>query len=141
MTHRGKAAVDDGAFESNPQSGINTPAAGTPLPGTPAAGTPAGSVPGTPMTSTPAGSGDEVGADGELKFKAAKGKKKLTRKEMKAREDRRRARTLAFLSSTIPGAVREPDTESEDETLQGKALRIPSKKKAASSTPQLAGMR
>jgi len=45
------------------------------------------------MTSTPAGSGDEVGPDGEMKFKAAKGKKKLTRKEMKAREDRRRART------------------------------------------------
>lgn len=141
LTHKGKAAVDDGAFESNPQSGINTPAAGTPLPGTPALTTPAGSAPGTPMTSTPAGSGDEVGADGELKFKAAKGKKKLTRKEMKAREDRRRARTLAFLSSTIPGATREPDTESEDETLQGKALRIPSKKKAQTSTPQLAGMR
>jgi elongation factor 3 len=117
------------------------------------------------MTSTPAGSGDEIGADGELKFKAAKGKKKLTRKEMKAREDRRRARTrkshfylrsrsyradtnnhffariVAFLSSTIPGATREPDTESEDETLQGKALRIPSKKKQSASTPQLAGMR
>ncbi|GAA5874427.1 hypothetical protein JCM16303_005850 [Sporobolomyces ruberrimus] len=141
LTHKGKAAVDDGAFESNPQSGINTPAAGTPMPGTPATATPAGSAPGTPMTSTPAGSGDEVGADGELKFKSAKGKRKLTRKEMKAREDRRRARTLAFLSSTIPGATREPDTESEDETLQGKALRIPSKKKTASSTPQLAGMR
>lgn len=135
------------------------------MPGTPATATPAGSAPGTPMTSTPAGSGDEVGADGELKFKSAKGKRKLTRKEMKAREDRRRARTreftpprccvlaymslthsfcphlVAFLSSTIPGATREPDTESEDETLQGKALRIPSKKKTASSTPQLAGMR
>jgi hypothetical protein len=49
--------------------------------------------------------------------------------------------SVAFLSSTIPGATREPDTESEDETLQGKALRIPSKKKASASTPQLAGMR
>lgn len=66
---------------------------------------PESSAPGTPMTSTPAGSGDEVGPDGEMKFKAAKGKKKLTRKEMKAREDRRRARTreskLYFLFLTM----------------------------------------
>ncbi|GAA6061360.1 hypothetical protein JCM10212_005814 [Sporobolomyces blumeae] len=145
LTHRGKAAVDDGAFESNPNSVAatpsGTPAPGTPAAGTPGAGTPMTSAPGTPMTSTPAGSGDEVGPDGELKFKAAKGKKKLTRKQMKEREERRRARTLAFLSSTIPGAVREPDTESEDEVLQGKALRIPSKKKGTGPTITLAGVR
>ncbi|GAA6025332.1 hypothetical protein JCM10207_008759, partial [Rhodosporidiobolus poonsookiae] len=50
--------------------------------------------------STPAGSGDEARADAtvegaqeELKFKAAKGRKKLTRNQLKEREDRRRART------------------------------------------------
>ncbi|GAA5923873.1 hypothetical protein JCM1841_001420 [Sporobolomyces salmonicolor] len=135
LTMKGKAAVDDAAFESNPNSVGPTPA------GTPGVGTPA--------ASTPAGSGDEAraaatieGVDEELKFKAAKGKKKLTRKQMKEREERRRARTLAFLSSTIPGATREPDTESEDEVLQGKALRIPSKKtKSGTSTPTIAGMR
>lgn len=53
--------------------------------------------------STPAGSGDEArvqatieGAEEELKFKAAKGRKKLTRKQLKEREDRRRARTREF---------------------------------------------
>jgi len=59
------------------------------------------------MTSTPAGSGDEVGPDGEMKFKAAKGKKKLTRKEMKAREDRRRARTRKFLNFCFRFLTRE----------------------------------
>ncbi|GAA5898100.1 hypothetical protein JCM6882_003327 [Rhodosporidiobolus microsporus] len=146
ITHQGKVSVEEGAFSNN----------GTPANGTPAAGTPAASVPGTPgvatpAVSTPAGSGDEAraaatveGAQEELKFKAAKGRKKLTRKQLKEREDRRRARTLAFLSSTIPGAVREPDTESdeEDETHKGQKLRIPSKqKKSGTSTPTIAGMR
>ncbi|GAA5965953.1 hypothetical protein JCM10213_006449, partial [Rhodosporidiobolus nylandii] len=69
---------------------------------------------------------------------------KLTRKQLKEREDRRRARTLAFLSSTIPGAVREPDTESdeEDDVHKSQKLRIPSKKaKSGTSTPTIAGMR
>lgn len=119
---KGKAAVEDSAF-SNPASARETPA-GTPGPATPAA-------------STPAGSGDEAaagetidGATEELNFKAAKGRKKLTRKQLKEREDRRRARTLAFLSSSLEGAVREPDTESdeENEIHKGQKLRIPSKK-------------
>jgi len=140
LTQKGKAAVVDGAFESNPNSARDTPA------GTPGVATPA---------ETPAGSGDEAraaatidGVEEELKFKAAKGRKKLTRKQMKEREDRRRARTrasplppsssltcratfadsapfpfaVAFLSSTIPGAVREPDTEDEDEEHEKQKL-------------------
>ncbi len=57
------------------------------------------------------------------------------------REERRRLRTVAFLSNSIPGAVREPDTES-DEEKDGKALRIPTKtKKSGTSTPTIAGMK
>ncbi|KAM0753090.1 hypothetical protein T439DRAFT_299360 [Meredithblackwellia eburnea MCA 4105] len=141
LTHKGKAAVVEGAFESNPASAAGTPAAGTPLAGTPGASTPA-------ALSTPAGSGDEAlaaqtleGVDEKLSFKAAKGRKKLTRKQMKEREERRRLRTVAFLSNSIPGAVREPDTES-DEEVDGKKLRIPSKlTKSGTTTPVLAGMK
>lgn len=75
LTHKGKAAIVDEAFESNPASARATPA-GTPGPGTPAASTPA--------ESTPAGSGDEAranatiaGVEDTLNFKAAKGKKKV----------------------------------------------------------------
>ncbi|KAJ8294064.1 hypothetical protein OF846_002642 [Rhodotorula toruloides] len=173
---KGKAAVDDGAFDSNPNSARDTPI------GTPGVATPA-------SVETPVGSGDEArvaatveGAGEELKFKAAKGRKKLTRKQLKEREDRRRARTrashlvpipfslplllfpsssssatfpslanalsslstVAFLSSTVPGAVREPDTDSDEENpihAQQK-LRIPSKaKRSGTSTPTIAGMR
>ncbi|BGP08164.1 [NU+] prion formation protein 1 [Rhodotorula toruloides] len=137
LTMRGKASVDDGAFDSNPASRIGTPGAATPA----SADTPA---------DTPVQSGDDRAAQTierageELKFKAARGRRKLTRKQLKEREDRRRARTLAFLSSTVPGAVREPDTESdeEDEVHASQKLRIPSKKKTSgASTPTLAGMR
>ncbi|KAI5480625.1 elongation factor 3 [Pseudohyphozyma bogoriensis] len=139
LTQTGKAAVNDAAFESNPNSRGATPA------GTPGANTPSVA---TTATNTPAGSGDEAlaaatleGVDTALAFKAAKGKKKMTRTQMKAREERRRARTLAFLSNSIPGAVREPDTESDDEK-DGKALRIPSKKAKDSVTPPvIAGMK
>ncbi|GAA5856828.1 hypothetical protein JCM8547_008863 [Rhodosporidiobolus lusitaniae] len=136
LTMKGKTAVEEGAFASNPASARDTPV------GTPGAATPA--------VSTPAGSGDEAraaetveGAQEELKFKAAKGRKKLTRKQLKEREDRRRARTLAFLSSTVPGAVREPDTESdeEDETHKAQKLRRATKAKSGTSTPTIAGMR
>ncbi|BGO99720.1 [NU+] prion formation protein 1 [Rhodotorula toruloides] len=138
LSMKGKAAVDDGAFDSNPNSARDTPI------GTPGVATPA-------SVETPVGSGDEArvaatveGAGEELNFKAAKGRKKLTRKQLKEREDRRRARTLAFLSSTVPGAVREPDTDSDEENpihAQQK-LRIPSKaKRSGTSTPTIAGMR
>ncbi|GAA5996681.1 uncharacterized protein JCM10292_003132 [Rhodotorula paludigena] len=136
LTIKGKAAVDDNAFESNPNSARETPAA------TPGAATPA-------SAETPVGSGDEAraaatieGADQELKFKAAKGRKKLTRKQLKEREDRRRARTLAFLSNTTPGAVREPDTEDEDEEHEKQVLKIPSKRaKSGTTTPTIAGVK
>jgi elongation factor 3 len=91
---KGKSAVNDNAFESNPASGVASAAA------TPGEATPA-------SVDTPAGSGDEArvqatieGAEEELKFKAAKGRKKLTRKQLKEREDRRRARTRESLAST-----------------------------------------
>lgn len=94
LTHKGKAAIIDESFESNPGSSRATPS------GTPGASTPASSSPGG---STPAGSGDEAnadatlaGVDAELAFKAAKGKKKMSRKQMKDREERRRLRTGAF---------------------------------------------
>ncbi|KAK4048102.1 [NU+] prion formation protein 1 [Microbotryomycetes sp. JL201] len=147
LTHKGKAAVADDAFESsNPNSIRGTPA-GTPALATPAGVTPAG-TPGasTPAVSTPAGSGDEAraaatiaGAEQELQFKAAKGRKKMTRKQMKEREERRRLRTLRFLSSSVPGAVREPDTES-DEEVDGKQLRAVKKAAAGATPPKIAGM-
>ncbi|KAM0790998.1 hypothetical protein ACM66B_004298 [Microbotryomycetes sp. NB124-2] len=147
LTHKGKAAVADDAFESsNPNSIRGTPA-GTPAVATPAGLTPAG-TPGasTPAVSTPAGSGDEAraaatiaGAEQELQFKAAKGRKKMTRKQMKEREERRRLRTLRFLSSSVPGAVREPDTES-DEEVDGKQLRAVKKAAAGATPPKIAGM-
>lgn len=96
LVHKGKAAVMDEAFESAPNSrGITPAGTGT---NTPAISTPGGS---TPMT--PIGSGDELdtnatlaGVDAELAFKAAKGKKKMSRKQMKDREERRRLRTGEF---------------------------------------------
>ncbi|KAL8281105.1 hypothetical protein RQP46_006463 [Phenoliferia psychrophenolica] len=140
LTHKGKAAVVDTAFESQPGSAVGTPGSGTPNAGTPGGSTPAGS--------TPAGSGDEEavgetldGVDAQLAFKAAKGKKKMSRKQMKDREERRRLRTVAWLSNSLEGAVREPDTDS-DEEKDGKTLRIPSKKtKSGTSTPVIAGMK
>lgn len=89
LTHKGKAAVIDEAFESNPNSKGATPTGS-------GAATPAGSTP-----ATPAGSGDEAaatldGVDAALTFKAAKGRKKMTRKQMKDREERRRLRTVSL---------------------------------------------
>jgi elongation factor 3 len=141
LSVQGKAAVNDEAFESNPNSRGITPA------GTPGAATPSTQAV-TPSGSTPAGSGDEAavaatleGVDERLSFKAAKGKKKMSRKQMKDREERRRLRTVAWLSNSLEGAVREPDTES-DEERDGKTLRIPSKKVSAASTPPvIAGMK
>ena len=82
LTHKGKAAVIDSAFESNASSAL----------------------------ATPAGSGDEVaavldGADAALSFKAVKGRKKMTRKQLKDREERRRLRTGAFFFVLLPSSV------------------------------------
>ncbi|BGO99719.1 [NU+] prion formation protein 1 [Rhodotorula toruloides] len=107
---KGKAAVDDGAFDSNPTSARDTPI------GTPGVATPA-------SVETVVGSGDEArvaatveGAGEELKFKAAKGRKKLTRKQLKEHE--------------------------ENPIHAQQKLRIPSKaKRSGTSTPTIAGMR
>lgn len=78
LTHKGKAAVIDELFDSQPGSRALTPS------GTPGASTP--DVASTPASAnTPAGSGDEGGEAGAtldgvaatLAFKAAKGKKKV----------------------------------------------------------------
>ncbi|SCV69597.1 BQ2448_2617 [Microbotryum intermedium] len=132
LTHKGKAAVAEDAFDSQPP----TPGTQTPAVSTPALTTPAGS---TPAMSTPVGSGDEARAastiaGAEMAFKAAKGRKKMSRKQMKEREERRRLRTIAFLSNSIPGAVREPDTDS-DEDVDGKTLRSTQKKAKGNLTP------
>jgi elongation factor 3 len=80
----------------------------------------------TPIA-TPAGSGDEAASPTAAPLPKVS-KKKLTRKQVKDREERRRQRTLDFLTNSIPGAVvrpsrlsraalivlqREPDTESD----------------------------
>jgi elongation factor 3 len=98
----------------------STPGGGTPGVMSPAlrskVGTPmASAAPSTAASSnaaTPAGSGDEALEDQDMsKLKGAKGRKKKSRNELKAQEERRRMRVLAFLST----GVREPDTEEEDE--------------------------
>ncbi len=58
----------------------------------------------------------------------------MTRKQMKEREERRRLRTVRWLANSEPGTLREPDTDS-DEDVDGKALRIPSKKAPGVATP------
>lgn len=134
LTHKGKVNIVEDAFEDQAaqfearearkekQPAISKGAAR--MAAKLAARTPGNkSSPGsTPATSnaptasnTPAGSGDE-GANGAASPDASlpkAPKKKLTRKQLKEREERRRQRTLRFLSSSIPGTVREPDTDSD----------------------------
>lgn len=127
LTHKGKVAIIEDAFEetaakveSRESSRANTPtvskgaarmaakmASRTPGKGS-AESTPKGSATNTPIGSganTPAGSGDEAAGGQAANGVPKVAKKKLTRKQVKEREDRRRARTLAFLSSSVPGAV------------------------------------
>lgn len=102
-------ADDDGA--STP--GVGTPnGAATPTTATSRAASRLNSKAGTPASSaapTPAGSDNE---DQDMsKLKAAKGKKKkLTRNEKKAQEERRRLRLSRWLTY---GGEREPDTDDE----------------------------
>ncbi|WVQ82413.1 hypothetical protein IAT38_004541 [Cryptococcus sp. DSM 104549] len=104
LTHKGKVALVEDAFDnpSNPVSRVASKA-GTPRNAT---------APGTPGTATPTsvgGSGvDDVvnGVAGLLKKK----KKKMTRNELKAQEERRRIRKVNWLSY---GGEREPDTDDE----------------------------
>lgn len=110
---RTKTSLAEGAFLDEMEN-ASTPGAsvpGTPLPGSTAASRLASKA-GTPASSaapTPAGSGDERDQD-MSKFKAKKGKKKLTRNEKKAQEERRRLRLSRWLTY---GGEREPDTDDE----------------------------
>lgn len=127
LTHKGKVGVTEDAFEdmerkidSRESSRASTPAvskgaarmaarmaARTPGKGTP--GSSAGNTPGTSAANTPAGSGDEAATAPDANIPKV-AKKKLSRKQVKEREERRRLRTVRWLSNSEKGAVREPDT-------------------------------
>ena len=99
ISQQGKAAVIEDAFadaKSPKGSGTNTPARSR-------LQTPAGSV-----AATPAGSGaEDKGAAGTP---PAKKKKKLTRNQIKAQEERRRIRKLNWLTF---GGPKPEDTDSD----------------------------
>ncbi|RPD59817.1 hypothetical protein L227DRAFT_575818 [Lentinus tigrinus ALCF2SS1-6] len=99
MTHKGKVAVveDAFAFKSPKGSGSNTPALSRTQ--TPAAST----------NATPAGSGAEDKANGTATPPIRK-KKKLTRNQMKAQEERRRIRKINWLTY---GGPKPEDTDSD----------------------------
>ncbi|KAF9568069.1 hypothetical protein CPC08DRAFT_488757 [Agrocybe pediades] len=98
VTHQGKAAVVDDAFldaKSPKGSGANTPARSrlqTPI---------------ASAAATPAGSGAE---DQAIPAKPVIKKKKLTRNQIKAQEERRRLRKLRWLSE---GGPKPEDTDSD----------------------------
>jgi elongation factor 3 len=102
MTHQGKTAVVDDAFadaKSLRGSGANTPVRSR-------LQTPIGSTNGTPV-------GSGVEDDGSAKASSASGirkKKKMTRNQLKAQEERRRLRKLQWLQS---GGPKPEDTDSE----------------------------
>ncbi|KAH9808947.1 P-loop containing nucleoside triphosphate hydrolase protein [Melampsora americana] len=105
LIHKGKAAVVEGdAFEDGKRTlgnGLNSKK-----------GTPSGSKSATPLASaTPSAtnSGNEGEAADPNAMPVVK-KKKLTRKQLKDREERRRMRKLRWLSDST-GAPREPDTD------------------------------
>jgi elongation factor 3 len=97
MTHQGKAAIVEDAFldsKSPKGSGTNTPARSR-------LGTPAASVNPTPVGS---------GAEDNGSPKPISKKKKMTRNQMKAQEERRRLRKLAWLTH---GGPKPEDTDSD----------------------------
>ncbi|KAJ7761046.1 P-loop containing nucleoside triphosphate hydrolase protein [Mycena metata] len=99
MTHQGKAAVVEDAFldpKSPKGSGTNTPARSR-------LGAPVASANGTPV-----GSGAE---DNGSPRNMVKKKKKMTRNQMKAQEERRRLRKLAWLTH---GGPKPEDTDDSD---------------------------
>ncbi|KAK0540407.1 [NU+] prion formation protein 1 [Tilletia horrida] len=124
LTNKSKVDLASGNFADLDDGASSTPGVGSPMPNggaatpavmsTPAsrlasaAATPSGSASGTP-----AGSGDEGGDNDDMsKLKAGKlgKKKKLTRNEKKAQEERRRLRLNNWLQY---GGEREPDTDDE----------------------------
>jgi elongation factor 3 len=101
LTHQGKAAVIEDAFmdaKSPKGSGANTPVRSR-------LQTPAGSTNGTPV-----GSGAEDNSN--LGRMLGKKKKKPTRNQMKAQEERRRLRKLHWLTH---GGPKPEDTDSDVE--------------------------
>ncbi|KAI0743566.1 P-loop containing nucleoside triphosphate hydrolase protein [Daedaleopsis nitida] len=99
MTHKGKTAVVEDAFsnfKSPKGSGSNTPALSRTQ--TPAVST----------NATPAGSGAEDRANGATP--PIKKKKKMTRNQLKAQEERRKARKLSWLTF---GGPKPEDTDSD----------------------------
>lgn len=97
MTHQGKAAIIEDAFldaKSPKGSGNNTPARSR-------LHTPAASTNGTPAGS---------GAEDNGSPKPFKKKKKMTRNQMKAQEERRRLRKLHWLTV---GGPKPDDTDSD----------------------------
>ncbi|PWN50647.1 putative mrna export factor elf1 [Violaceomyces palustris] len=116
--------VDNGQIVSKTRTDLaenafgddNSSTPGVSAPGTPAPGSKAASrltsKAGTPVSSaapTPVGSDNEE--QDMSKFKAKKGKKKMTRNEKKAQEERRRLRLTNWLNY---GGEREPDTDDEN---------------------------
>jgi len=100
MTHQGKTAVVEDAFadtRSPKGSGANTPVRSR-------LQTPVGS-----KNATPVGSAAEDNALGKVLLKK---KKKLTRNQLKAQEERRRLRKLHWLQV---GGPKPEDTDSEIE--------------------------
>ena len=79
---------------------------------TPAGTEPNSAAPSAPGSAAPSApqSGDENDEEDMSKLKAKKGKKKLTRNEKKAQEERRRLRLSRWL---MYGGEREPDTDDE----------------------------
>lgn len=111
LTHKGKAAIVEDAFEDAASRANSRTASRLASRNGSKANSPSSSMP-----ASAANSGDEEAkpnGDGLVPPPVVSKKKKLTRKQLKEREDRRRLRTIAFLSNSIPGAVREPDTDSD----------------------------
>lgn len=70
------------------------------------------SRPGSTVSSATASAVNSGAEDGDMKFKAKKQKKKLTRNQLKEREVRRKLRHIEWLNSP-PGTPHPPDTDDE----------------------------
>lgn len=107
LTHKGKVAIIEDAFDdpSRPSSRTTSKA------GTARTSRVTSAAPSTAASSA-ANSGAEEAADdlAKLGLGKPKKKKKMTRNELKAQEERRRLRKLNWLNY---GGVREPDTDDE----------------------------
>ena len=103
MTHKGKSAVVEdilGDAKSPKGSGANTPVRSRVT------------SPVVSNAATPVVSGAEEGAGGAANAVAVKKKKKVTRNQLKVREERRRLRKLAWLTH---GGPKPEDTDSDED--------------------------